>query len=104
MIKVQVVTVAVLVALGCLFSGPSMAQADESEGFVCAAVMPCNSDGTVQAPFDTGLCAPMYRSQCLSALANNLNESSNSCRESLDDASKRVKRLRRKVQALRRQS
>lgn len=95
--QVQFLAAALIATLGFSFLTAAPVRADESEQFFCAAVLPCNSDGTVQAPFDQGLCAPTYRSQCLSMLANKLQESGATCDESLDRVAKKAKRLARQL-------
>ena len=35
-----------------------------AEETVCPAVFPCNSDGTVQAPYNQGDCAPYFEEMC----------------------------------------
>lgn len=92
----------VLAAVLCVVAVPSV-QAEEGE-FVCAAIMPCNPDGTVFAPYDQGSCAALYRSQCLSQRANELSEVEASCQVSMAELQKRVKALSRKNRALSRRA
>jgi hypothetical protein len=82
---------------------PSVAQAAE-EGFVCAAVMRCNPDGTVMEEFDRGECAPMYRSQCLSRLANDVQESLVVCKEKLKSTQESLAGARRQLRDLRKKA
>ena len=42
---------------------PSVVRADQDE-IVCAAVVPCEPDGTVQPPYNQGPCASAYEAMC----------------------------------------
>ena len=52
---------------------------------ICAAVNPCNSDGTVTKEFAYGECAPVFEQRCLSELANSINAALSAC-QTMDDA------------------
>ena len=82
---------------------PALAMDDNKlldDDTVCAAVMPCNPDGSVQAPFDSGNCAPLYQRQCLTQKANELAEQVEQC---INASDRRVQRYRRAIRALRRE-
>ena len=84
--------------------GAAVAQdSGDSDFVVCAAVMPCNGDGTVQAPFNVGPCADTYRSWCLADRLNGLEEDLNSCISKAEARHESVQKLRRKLRAARRQ-
>ena len=68
----------------------------------CAAVYPCNPDGTVQAPFDKGECAELYQRQCSSKKANELGDSLISCENNRDSLLVTIDSLRDEVRRLRR--
>ena len=78
----------------------------EEDDLVCAEVVACEKDGTVQAPFDQGPCADKYRLQCLSLRVNELTESLISCQEQAstreEDLKRMITRLRVQLRDLRR--
>jgi hypothetical protein len=100
-LKLTLVPALVVVAASLTFSNAAFAS--DSEPFVCAAVMPCNDDGTVQAPFDEGLCAPTYRSWCLSAQVNHLEDISQACHSQLESKQEVVEKFRKRLRDLRRE-
>lgn len=87
----------------CQLITPATARA-EDEGFVCAAVMPCNPDGTVMEQFDHGQCAPMYRSQCLSRLTNDVQEDLVVCKEKLKTTQESLAGMRRQLRDMRKKA
>ena len=87
----------------CQLITPATARA-EDEGFVCAAVMPCNPDGTVMQQFDQGQCAPMYRSQCLSRLTNDVQEALVICKEKLKATQESLAGTRRQLRDMRKKA
>ena len=76
--------------------------AEEGE-IMCAAVLPCNPDGTVQAPYDQGLCASYYETVCQKYGLSVLSDQVQSCTEERDLLIKQNKRLRRQLKAVERQ-
>ncbi len=50
-----------------------------AEDVFCAQVMPCNSDGSVQSPFNTGPCAGYYASICKGQVVDDIGDDLSSC-------------------------
>ena len=61
-----------------VFASPAFAESDD-DVVVCAAVHPCNADGTVMAPYNKGECAARYALECAADVANKIGEDLVSC-------------------------
>ena len=87
-----------LLVIGILTVPAARAQTviDDSE-VICAAIHPCNPDGSVMAEYATGACAARYIKECLSAKAN---EALASCVDNRDESHKTIRTLKRKVTSL----
>ena len=73
---------------------------------ICAAVNPCNADGTVMKEFAGGECAAVFERRCLSQLTNSLQMDVAACRadeasttEQLGEANRQIAALRRQLKA-----
>ena len=77
----------------------SSVYADDS-GLICPEVYPCNSDGSVQAPFDQGACGVKFAKQCVGDKAN---KTISSCEASRSEAEASTKALQKQVAKLKKQ-
>ncbi len=71
-----------------------------NDSAICAAVLPCNKDGSVQSAFNTGSCAAVYQRQCFSQKANELAGLVESC--TIDSLQKELK-YKRTIRSLKKQ-
>lgn len=91
-----------LAVLAAVIFAPTVvasAHADDSDMVVCAAIHPCNEDGTVQAPFDQGVCGERYALECAKEKESldAQNPAETSCVADRDTLSKQVKRLSKQL-------
>lgn len=80
-----------------------MVWAQSSENVVCAAVHPCNPDGTVQVGFDKGPCAERYRIECARDLMQSVSLDVQICETERVGLEDEVKVLKRKLRASKRE-
>ncbi len=66
----------------------------DNDMLICAAVHPCNPDGSVMAPYNTGACAAKYAKECLSNVAN---KAILSCETSLSQSDAKVASLKKEL-------
>lgn len=78
----------------------TLSAAAQEEAY-CAAVYPCNKDGTVYAPFNKGACYTYYQLICLKGeTLRDLDKDLQECEASKDRLKNKVRRLRRKLRRL----
>lgn len=70
----------------------------EGEEPLCAAVHPCNPDGSVYAPFNQGACAERYALECARQLADEKDLSAlfNQCVADREHLARRTQKLKRR--------
>ena len=70
----------------------------ESDGdLVCAAIHPCNTDGTVMAPFNTGECAAKYALECAGDAANKTGDELVTCEGKNSELQAEISKLQKKL-------
>ncbi len=69
----------------------------ESGEVYCAAVLPCDEDGSVLPAFDQGPCAEMYATQCANLASEQLGEKLSSCEDKRSDLENNIRRLKRQL-------
>ena len=91
--------VALLASLLAL-AGSTQAFADGSDGVICAAVHPCNPDGSVATPFNTtDACGLKYAKECLS---EKTNEAITTCEDSRSSVEVEAASLKKEINRLKR--
>jgi len=70
-----------------IFSANSFAQ---SSDIICAAILPCDQNGQVLAPFKDGACAEIYARQCASEAANQTSQQLLQCQTNQDNLERRL--------------
>lgn len=89
------------IALGILTFTGSDVRADD---LVCAAVLPCNADGSVQAPYSQGACAARYARDCTFAHAKSQEDKLVACEDSSSKKDRQISKLRKELRKARRAS
>jgi len=89
-----------LLFLTCVIPVPSFADSGE-DGIMCAAIHPCNADGSVIAGYETGPCAAKYIKECLGEKANHAIAS---CEGSRGSMVRQVRKLKKEIAKLKKQA
>ena len=90
-----------MAVIGLCFAFPLHA-ADNQHVVLCAALLPCNGDGSVQKPFDEGPCALLYAKQCQFQFANQSSVDLLACQREVEAQTEQVDNLREKYRSLNR--
>ncbi len=91
-----------MVILGATLMVCSPALAESDGDLVCAAIHPCNSDGTVYAPYNSGECAAKYALECAGDVTNKVGDALVSCENSRADLQDQLNKLAKKLARLQR--
>jgi hypothetical protein len=70
----------------------------EDPDLICAAVLPCNPDGSVQEAFAHGDCAPQYARQCAAQKkSEDASQEMQSCTQENQDLHSAMRKLQRSL-------
>ena len=92
-ISVALIAIAVALVGSTAFASPARAEGASDDLVVCAAVHPCNEDGSVQTPFNQGACAEHYALECAKDAFDRESDGSISCNTDRENLGQQVKRL-----------
>ena len=94
-------TASLLFLLSLVFASVFDPQSVKAEDEVlCAAVLPCDEDGSVMPPYDRGACASYYRELCTQYAIEQLGDRVAVCTVEKGDLEKQNRRLRRQLRAV----
>lgn len=72
------------------------------DGVVCAAIYPCNEDGSVQSPYNEGACAEYYRDMCSGSEVQKEGDGLLQCEIARAQLTRTNKRLKKQLRAVKR--
>jgi hypothetical protein len=95
-----------IIALGAVATS-NLGYADDKEIVVCAAIHPCNPDGTVIEPFNTtDECGLKYAKECLGEKANQAislcEDNQTSLQDEIAELNKKLTKARKTIRQLKR--
>ena len=94
--------VCLLISSGMLCAGLVSAEEQTEDSIVCAAVVPCDKDGSVLPAFSKGACASYYEAICSQQYLNELTAQLAQCTSGQSTLSAQVRSLRSRLAKVKR--